>query len=67
MSVSPVIEFETVGRLPAPEDNVAIVCRTLEQGTQIAFKGATLTLSHTILEGHRFAVQPIRKGERLLS
>ena len=65
--MSPVIEFETVGRLPAPEDNVAIVCRTLEQGTQIAFKGATLTLSHTILEGHRFAVQPIRKGERLLS
>jgi altronate dehydratase len=53
--------------LPTPEDNVAIACRTLEQGTQIAFKGATLTLSHTILEGHRFAVQSIRKGEQLLS
>jgi len=53
--------------LPAPEDNVAIACRTLEQGTQVVFKGATLTLSHTILEGHRFAVQSIRKGEQLLS
>ena len=67
VSVSPVIEFEGVGRLPTPEDNVAIACRTLEQGTQIACKGATLTLSHTILEGHRFAVQAIRKGEQLLS
>jgi altronate dehydratase len=61
------VAFETVGRLPTPEDNVAIACRTLEQGTQIAFKGAMLTLSHTVLEGHRFAVQSIRKGDQLLS
>jgi len=61
------VEFDRIGRLPAPEDNVAIACRTLEQGTQIAFKSTTLTLSHTILEGHRFAVQSIRKGEQLLS
>ena len=65
-SVGP-IAFEAVGRLPAPDDNVAIACRTLEQGTQISFNGATLTLSHTILEGHRFAVQSVRKGEPLLS
>jgi altronate dehydratase len=56
-----------VGRLAAPEDNVAIACRTLEQGTEIVFKSGTLRLSHTILEGHRFAVQGIRKGEQLLS
>ncbi len=53
--------------MPAPGDNVAIACRTLEPGTQIRFEGGTLTLSHTILEGHRFAVQSIRKGEQLLS
>ena len=67
MSTVGPVEFEGVGRLPAPEDNVAIACRTLEAGTQISFKGGTLTLSHTILEGHRFAVQSIRKGEQLLS
>ena len=61
------VAFEGVGRLPAPGDNVAIACRTLEAGTQIGFEGGTLTLSHTILEGHRFAVQAIRKGEQLLS
>ena len=67
MSAPTPIAFESVGRLPAPEDNVAIACRTLEQGTQISFKGTTLRLSHTILEGHRFAVHAIRKGEQLLS
>ena len=56
-----------MGRLAAPEDNVAIACRTLEQETEIVFKGAPLRLSHTILEGHRFAVEGIRKGEQLLS
>src|SRR4030095_4847637 len=61
------VEFDRVGRLPTPEDNVAIACRTLEAGTQIRFKGATLTLGHTILEGHRLAVQSIGKGEQLLS
>jgi len=67
VSEPPLIPFETVGRLPAPEDNVAIACRTLEHGTLIDFKRTTLSLSHTILEGHRFAVHSIRKGEQLLS
>ena len=59
--------FEDVGRLAAPEDNVAIACRTLEQGTEIAFQSQALRLSHTILEGHRFAVHGIRKQEQLWS
>ena len=46
---------------------MAIACCTLEQGTEVRFKGATLTLGHTILEGHRFAVRVVRKGEPLLS
>jgi len=55
--------------LPTENDNVAIACCRLEQGTSISVSGETtvVTLDHTILEGHRFAVEPIRKGDPLLS
>ncbi len=56
-----------VGRLPAPDDNVAIAIRRLEAGTVIDLQGAPRTLVHTVLEGHRFAVRPIGVGEPLLS
>ncbi|MCI0745375.1 MAG: UxaA family hydrolase, partial [Verrucomicrobia subdivision 3 bacterium] len=59
--------FDEVARLPAPQDNVAIACRTLEAGSRIAHAGRVLTLSHTILEGHRLAVRAIRTGDQLLS
>ncbi|HEY8995119.1 MAG TPA: UxaA family hydrolase [Lacunisphaera sp.] len=57
----------SVGRLPAPTDNVAIAIRRLEAGTVIDFHGAPRALVHTVLEGHRFAVRPISVGEPLLS
>ena len=57
----------TVGRLPAPGDNVAIAVRRLEAGTALAFAGGPRVLAHTVLEGHRFAVEPIAAGEPLLS
>ena len=70
-----------VGRLPAPGDNVAIAVRRLEAGTAVSHPqtavqtspsseqpfGHTFTLSHTLLEGHRFAIAPISVGDNLLS
>jgi len=50
-----------------PGDNVAIAIRRLEGGTQIRWRDTTFTLSHTVLEGHRFAVQAIEAGQPLLS
>lgn len=61
------IPFEDVGRLPLPGDNVAIATRRLEAGTVITTPERALTLDYTVLEGHRFAVQPIPAGEFLLS
>jgi len=60
-------DFTSVARLPAPDDNVAIATQTLESGTRIHHNGEQFQLSHTLLEGHRFAVQPIRETEPLLS
>ena len=57
----------TVSRLPAPGDNVAIAIRRLEAGTPLAFPGGPCVLAHTVLEGHRFAVEKIAVGEPLLS
>jgi altronate dehydratase len=57
----------SVSRLPAPEDNVAIVTRQLEAGTVLSFPEGPRTLAYTVLEGHRFAVKPIAKGGTLLS
>ena len=59
--------FSEIGRLPLPEDNVGIATRKLDKGTQIVHAGGAFALGHTILEGHRFAVQPIAPGDPLLS
>ena len=60
-------DFEEVGRLPAPDDNVAMATRRLEAGTRVSYQGSEFTVGHTVLEGHRFAVEPIAEGEDLLS
>ena len=60
-------DFTTVARLPSPGDNVAIATQTLESGTRIGYEGSQFQLSHTILEGHRFAIQSISETEPLLS
>ena len=59
--------FTSVARLPAPGDNVGIATQSLESGTRIRYNGEQFQLSHTLLEGHRFAVQPISETEPLLS
>ena len=64
---TPNAAFDEVGRVPAPGDNVAIATRRLEAGTLIAHADRQLRLSHTVLEGHRFALQAISTGEPLLS
>src|SRR5688500_15372870 len=61
------LAFHTVGRLPAPGDNVAIAIRQLDAGTAIALGDESRVLRHTILEGHRVAVRSIARGEPLLS
>jgi altronate dehydratase len=59
--------FGEVGRLPAPGDNVAIATGRLEAGTEVERDGSRFRISHTVLEGHRFAAEPIAEGEELLS
>lgn len=61
------IPFAQAARLPADADNVAIATQRLAAGTEITYQGQTLTLSHTVLVGHRFAVRPIAVGQALLS
>ncbi len=61
------LKFEDVGRLPHPEDNVAIATRRLEAGTRITLGDTQFALSDTVLQGHRFAVRVIPAGESLLS
>ena len=61
------LALQDIGRIPSPGDNVAIATRRLQGGTQFAFQGRVHALSHTLLEGHRFAVEPIARGATLLS
>ena len=60
-------DFNTVARLPASDDNVGIATQTLENTTRIHHNGHQFELSHTILEGHRFAIQSIPEATPLLS
>ena len=59
--------FSESGRLPLPGDNVAIATRRLPAGTVIDHDGTVFAVDHTILEGHRFAIQPIAPEAPLLS
>ena len=61
------LRFDEVGVLPEPEDNAAICSRRLEAGTAIDLDGTVVTLPHTILEGHRFIVRPVRAGDAITS
>ncbi|WP_414663451.1 UxaA family hydrolase [Horticoccus sp. 23ND18S-11] len=61
------LPLDSVSRLPAPGDNVAIAIRRLDVGEVLAFADEPRVLAHTILEGHRFAARPIAPGELLLS
>jgi altronate dehydratase len=65
--MSNTVQFYDVARLPASGDNVAIVIRRLEAGTHVVDGDRAYTLSHTLLEGHRFATQPIAPDKPLLS
>ena len=60
-----------VARLADGVDNVAIALSTLPAGRRIEHVGTRrnprFTLPHPVLEGHRFAVTRIRRGEELLS
>lgn len=60
-------QLREIGRIPAPEDNLAIAIRRLEKGTRVTYEGAGFHLRHTVLEGHRFAIHPIKAGQSLLS
>ena len=61
------LAFDDVARLAAPGDNVAIAARRLEAGTRLRRAVADFALDYTVMEGHRFAVAAIGRGEPLLS
>ena len=56
-----------IGRLPIPADNCAIAIRNLAADTPVEYGDTRFQLSHHVLEGHRFAVREIKRGDRLTS
>jgi len=62
-----VVSFETIGRIPAPGDNVAIATANLQGGTRFSLEGQVHTLKSPLLEGQRFAIQTVARGQDLLS
>jgi altronate dehydratase len=61
------LALDAIGRVPLPGDNAAIAIRDIEAGTRFRYEGGEHSLPNTILEGHRFAVAPIKAGEYLTS
>ena len=61
--------FDAVAILPEAGDNVAIAHTIIPAGTTVAMasSSALFRTPHTILEGHRFSVAPVRRGAQLLS
>jgi altronate dehydratase len=61
------VSIDSITRLPASGDNVAIATRRIEVGTNGYLYGTKCVIAHTVLEGHRLATRPISKGQPLLS
>lgn len=61
------IPFETIARLAASGDNVAIASQQIDGGSKLSHDGGSYRVDSTILEGHRFACEPIDQGAALLS
>ena len=62
-----VLPFRDVAVMTAADDNVAIARHPLEPGTAIQTGSETWDVPYLVLEGHRFAVRPIKKDNALLS
>ena len=60
-------DFHDIARLPLPADNVAIATRRIDAGAVVQDGDRAYSLPDTVMEGHRFAVQPIPTGAPLLS
>ena len=56
-----------IARLPDLADNCAIAIRDLPAGAIAQHAGRQFSLSHKVLEGHRFAIREIPKGVDLTS
>ena len=52
--------------LLAPGDNIAVATAELPEGTQRIVGGYSVTLKSKVDVGHKFAVRPIAKGERIV-
>ena len=61
------MKLADISRLPNPEDNCAIAVQRLEAGTELLSEAGSFLLSHTVLEGHRFAIKLIEVGAELTS
>lgn len=63
-----VFSLEQVAVLPEPGDNVAIARMPIAKGTKIQLgEDDIVSTSHALLEGHRFAIKPVKLGDQLLS
>ena len=56
-----------IATMAHPGDNCAIAVKNLQQGMRFLWRGASHRLSHSILEGHRFAIERIGEGQHLTS
>lgn len=54
-----------IATMAHPGDNCAIAIQNLRQGMRFLWRGASHRLSHSILEGHRFAIERIGEGIEL--
>lgn len=47
-------------------DNVAVALADLSEGLDVTFDNHTVTLRQDVARGHKFALQPIAKGENVV-
>lgn len=71
ISPGEVVSLDRLAILPEPGDNVGVVTTSMPAGSPVLLnrdaEDVTLTLPHTVLEGHRVVVRQVSAGEPLLS
>jgi altronate hydrolase len=61
----PAVPLSQVAVQLRPTDNIAVAARNLAAGLEIGHNGSVVQLAGRVSLGHKFAVQPIEKGEAI--
>lgn len=62
---TPIVDLSDVALVLRPEDDVAVTTTDVLSGSVLTYRGEEITVPHTVPRGHKLAISPVSKGNRV--